>query len=196
MTASPGEIGAGDGSLEPGVVYMLHFLRPHKHAQHYVGWTSDLPARIAAHSSGQGARLVEVFRDEGIGFVVARTVRGDRRLERAIKNAGGSVRYCPLCSTRPLNGKWSGRPLAGSQGTGGDSPPAEAAAPGERLAALSGGSVPAGTLIKPKIPIRCDVPAALPALTGTAVGTPPPRAGPPGSGAGIMIRDIPERAPR
>ena len=29
-----------------GVIYMLHFDRPYKHARHYVGWTDDLLDRL------------------------------------------------------------------------------------------------------------------------------------------------------
>ena len=31
---------------QPGVIYMLHFDRPYKHAKHYVGWTDDLFDRL------------------------------------------------------------------------------------------------------------------------------------------------------
>lgn len=93
---------------ELGIIYMLHFERPHRHARHYVGWTLNLPARLAAHRAGRGARLCEVFAADGIGFTVARTVQGDRDWERSIKNAGGSVRYCPLCRPNPWTGKWAG----------------------------------------------------------------------------------------
>jgi hypothetical protein len=91
---------------------MLHFKRPWRHARHYVGWTDDLPARLAAHEAGRGARLVAVIIAAGIEFEVARTVTGDRKLERAIKNAGGAVRYCPVCTPRPRNGKWTHRERA------------------------------------------------------------------------------------
>ena len=90
-----------------GVVYMLHFKRPWRHARHYVGWTDDLPARLATHKAGHGARLVAVIVAAGIGFELARTVAGDRNLERATKNAGGAVRYCPICTPTPRNGKWA-----------------------------------------------------------------------------------------
>jgi predicted GIY-YIG superfamily endonuclease len=89
-----------------GVIYMLHFHRPYKHAMHYVGWTEDLMHRLDRHASGTGARLVEVIWQAGIGFTLIRTCEGTRHTERAIKNAGGAVRYCPACTVRPLNGHW------------------------------------------------------------------------------------------
>ena len=70
-------------------------------------WTDDLPARLARHRQGHGARLVAVITEAGIGFTLARTVTGDRSRERAIKNAGGATRYCPVCCPQPRNGKWA-----------------------------------------------------------------------------------------
>jgi predicted GIY-YIG superfamily endonuclease len=93
-----------------GVIYMLHFDRPYQHARHYTGWTEDLLERLDRHASGRGARLVEVIWQAGIGFTAVRICEGTRRTERAIKNAGGAVRYCPACTTRPRNGSWSALP--------------------------------------------------------------------------------------
>jgi hypothetical protein len=50
-----------------GVIYMLHFHRPYKHAMHYVGWTEDLLDRLDRHAKGTGARLIAVIWDAGIG---------------------------------------------------------------------------------------------------------------------------------
>ena len=108
---------------DPGVVYMLHFDRPYHHARHYTGWTDDLPARLARHQAGDGARLVAVITAAGIGFTLARTVTGDRRKERAIKNAGGATRYCPVCSLRPWTGKWTADEAAGPWPAGPDPGP-------------------------------------------------------------------------
>jgi hypothetical protein len=94
-----------------GVIYMLHFDQPYKHARHYVGWTEDLLDRLDRHASGHGARLVEVIWHAGIGFTLVRLCEGTRRRERAIKHAGGAVRYCPACTPRPWTGHWS--PITG-----------------------------------------------------------------------------------
>jgi predicted GIY-YIG superfamily endonuclease len=93
-----------------GTIYLLHFDQPYKHARHYTGWTDNLPERLARHRHGQGARLMAVVRQAGIGFTLARTTSGNRDQERAIKNAGGAVRYCPLCTPKPFNGRWSPTP--------------------------------------------------------------------------------------
>jgi predicted GIY-YIG superfamily endonuclease len=93
-----------------GVIYMLCFSQPYKHARHYVGWTADLLDRLDAHASGHGARLIAVIWHAGIGFTLVRICEGTRRRERAIKNAGGAVRYCPACTPRPWNGHWGTLP--------------------------------------------------------------------------------------
>ena len=83
---------------EPGVVYLLHFDRPYRHARHYLGWTADLPGRLESHARGHGARLLEVVSRAGIGWTVARVCWGKtKKFERQIKNRGGLARFCPLC---------------------------------------------------------------------------------------------------
>jgi predicted GIY-YIG superfamily endonuclease len=94
-----------------GIVYMLHFSEPYKHARHYVGWTEDLLARLDRHATGHGANLIGVIWQAGIGFTLIRICEGTRSTERAIKNAGGAVRYCPACTPHPRNGHWS--PITG-----------------------------------------------------------------------------------
>jgi hypothetical protein len=93
-----------------GVIYMLHFHRPYRHARHYTGWTDDLLHRLDCHAAGHGARLVAVIWDAGIGFTLVRICEGTRFTERAIKNAGGAVRYCPACTSHPRNGHWAAMP--------------------------------------------------------------------------------------
>lgn len=90
-----------------GVVYLLHFTQPYKHARHYLGWTRDLPGRLAQHETGTGARLLQVVADAGIEWRLARLWPGGRHRERAIKRQGGASRCCPMCGIRP-------RPIATS----------------------------------------------------------------------------------
>jgi predicted GIY-YIG superfamily endonuclease len=94
-----------------GTIYLLHFDRPYKHARHYLGWASDLEARLAAHSAGHGARLLEVARQHGIGWTLARTWPGTRVRERQIKNQGGASRCCPACGIHPPQRVWETREL-------------------------------------------------------------------------------------
>jgi predicted GIY-YIG superfamily endonuclease len=93
-----------------GVIYLLHFERPYRHARHYSGWTADLIDRLWQHAQGHGARLMTVISEAGIGFTLVRVREGTRSTERSIKNAGGAVRYCPVCTARPRNGRWGELP--------------------------------------------------------------------------------------
>jgi len=95
-----------------GTVYLLHFDRPYGPgggpndrgiAKHYTGWTNDLPARLAAHAAGNGARLMAVVAANGIGFQLARTWPGGRARERQLKRQGGASRRCPICNQRKRN---------------------------------------------------------------------------------------------
>ena len=93
-----------------GVIYLLHFDQPYQHARHYTGWTEDLLDRLDTHATGHGARLIAVITHAGIGFTLVRIREGTRRTERAIKHAGGQVRYCPACTPHPRNGRWGPLP--------------------------------------------------------------------------------------
>ena len=39
-----------------GLIYLLHFERSYHHARHYLGYTEDLDARVAAHAPDAAAR--------------------------------------------------------------------------------------------------------------------------------------------
>lgn len=81
-----------------GTCYLLHFDRPYKHAQHYLGWAIDLPARLDEHLNGGGARLLDVITAEGIGFAVVRTWPGTTLAdERRLKNRHNKM-LCPTCT--------------------------------------------------------------------------------------------------
>jgi len=80
-----------------GLVYLLHFERPYRHAKHYTGWTPNLERRLDAHAKGRGARLMTVITEAGIGWTLARIWPGTRSLERSLKRQGGASRRCPLC---------------------------------------------------------------------------------------------------
>jgi len=87
-----------------GWVYLLCFVDPatgakawFHHAGHYLGWTPNLPSRIAKHAAGRGARLVEVIIGAGLGFELARVWPGTLGLERQLKRRHGGPRLCPLC---------------------------------------------------------------------------------------------------
>ncbi len=85
-----------------GIVYLLHFSKPHKHAKHYMGWTDNkLPARLARHRAGNGARLIEVIIENGNSFSLARIwTNADRAQERRLKNWKNAPELCPICKVR------------------------------------------------------------------------------------------------
>lgn len=89
------------------MVYLIHFDRPYKHAQHYIGYTENLDQRIYEHEfTVNGARLLQVVREAGIGFQVVRVwPDGDRAFERRLKNMKNSRRYCPICQAKKKNKK-------------------------------------------------------------------------------------------
>jgi predicted GIY-YIG superfamily endonuclease len=101
----PGNPKKGLPEAPGGIVYLLHFDRPYKHARHYMGWTNDLDARLARHSAGRGARLIEVVMDAGITWELARTWPGDRARERQLKAQGAATRCCPMCGVKPRGGQ-------------------------------------------------------------------------------------------
>lgn len=94
----------GGATAQLGTVYLLHFLEPignpdnsRAMAQHYIGWSPDAPKRFAKHTAGQGARIVAAVMAAGIGFEVAATWPGDRRLERRLKRWHNARKLCPIC---------------------------------------------------------------------------------------------------
>ena len=85
-----------------GVVYLLHFTEPLAHARHYLGFSTDLPVRLAEHAAGHGARLTQVVKDAGIGWSLTRVwANATRTDERRLKNRHEGPRLCPACKARP-----------------------------------------------------------------------------------------------
>jgi hypothetical protein len=93
-------------SKSKGTVYLIHFDRPlgdvtnpHGTAQHYIGFANGdgLEARLEAHRSGNGARIMAAVEREGIGWQVVKTWPGDRDLERRLKCQKHAARFCPIC---------------------------------------------------------------------------------------------------
>ncbi len=63
----------------------------------FVSSKRGVGACLDQHRNGTGARLTQVVREAGISWVVARTWRGGRRLERKLKAQHSGVRLCPIC---------------------------------------------------------------------------------------------------
>lgn len=84
------------------MVYLLHFSSPYRHARHYVGYASgeeEFARRLREHRAGSGARLMQVVKEAGITFEVARVwPDAGRDFERYLKTRHKRVRaLCPLC---------------------------------------------------------------------------------------------------
>ena len=86
-----------------GLIYLLHFDRSCDHARHYLGYTEDLEARLAAHRAGRGSPLVAAAIRDGIGFQLAATWPGDRTEERRRHCYRNSPRrLCPICQEQSV----------------------------------------------------------------------------------------------
>lgn len=92
-------------NMSKGTVYLIHFDTPigdtankHGYAQHYIGWSSDLQARINEHKQGQGAKIIAWCVKHAITWHVARTwPNSTRNDERKLKNQKNAKRLCPIC---------------------------------------------------------------------------------------------------
>lgn len=83
-----------------GVIYLLCFDAPFSHAQHYLGWTTNLHLRLSHHAAGTGANLLKHVAAAGITWTLTSLVYGDRYEERRLKNLGGHARKCPACKVK------------------------------------------------------------------------------------------------
>lgn len=81
-------------------VYLLHLDRrvnPDHPARHYMGSAKKLLARLDKHCFNPDARLMQVAKERGIGFALARTWPGGREVERKLKRRKEGPRLCPIC---------------------------------------------------------------------------------------------------
>lgn len=67
------------------------------HAQHYIGWCSNLAARIQAHQLGRGSKLLAAAHRQGIPFHIVRAWHSGPDFERTLKRRKESPRLCPIC---------------------------------------------------------------------------------------------------
>lgn len=91
-----------------GIVYLIHFAQPFKHAQHYIGWTNFgcLEQRMRHHRNGNGARLMHIVTKAGIEWTVVRTwENATKSFERRLKRTRKASIYCPVCKQLALDRK-------------------------------------------------------------------------------------------
>ena len=81
------------------MVYLIHFNEKLYHAQHYIGFVErNLKQRIKKHKTNKGAKLLIAVNGKGITWeVVKMWEKGDRQLERKLKNRQKSRCFCPVC---------------------------------------------------------------------------------------------------
>lgn len=87
-----------------GVVYLIHFARPYRHAQHYVGFCGSyegVESRLDYHAKGRGSRLLAAVSRAAIPWRIVRLWRGTRTDERRLHARGDSRTFCPACSSIP-----------------------------------------------------------------------------------------------
>lgn len=109
-----------------GHVYLVCFEQqigtsnPKGSASHYLGWATDVEARMAEHRAGRGARILAACVARGIGFEVVRSWAGvDRSFARRLKRQHNAWRHCPRCGPRALGigaGPAGGTPLRARAG--------------------------------------------------------------------------------
>ena len=85
-------------------IYLIHFDQPignpenrRAQAQHYLGSTFRLDARMTEHLTGRGAAIMRAVREKGISWQIARIWPGDRAFERKLKRRKEGPKLCPLC---------------------------------------------------------------------------------------------------
>jgi hypothetical protein len=91
-----------------GYCYLIHLDAPlsDKHtARHYLGYCRHVPSRMEAHRTGKGARFMQVVRERGIPWVIARIWPGDRSFERKLKRRKEGPALCPICRRQPPKGQ-------------------------------------------------------------------------------------------
>jgi predicted GIY-YIG superfamily endonuclease len=82
-----------------GSVYLVHFARCYNGAQHYLGFSTDIPKRVKAHRAGRGSPLLKAVTKRGISWRVVRTwQRKDGYFEQSLKRNFALKDLCPVCS--------------------------------------------------------------------------------------------------
>lgn len=81
-------------------IYLLHFDRPVRGSQHYLGITNQkrLETRLREHQNGYGARLTKLAALAQVPFTLAAFWdTTDPALERKLKRDSHFPRRCPIC---------------------------------------------------------------------------------------------------
>lgn len=85
-------------------VYLIHFEKPYKRAQHYLGYTTlQLEERMNRHHSDNGAKLLIAVNSVGIDWSPVRiwkcsSAEEARWLEKKLKSHKKAQNLCPICN--------------------------------------------------------------------------------------------------
>jgi len=93
------EKGETFGGIE-GYVYLIHFSEPIYHAQHYLGFATDLKKRLKEHSKGRGSKLVAEAIRRKIELTIVRLWSGDGFFEQKLKRRKEGPKFCPVCNSK------------------------------------------------------------------------------------------------
>lgn len=91
-------------SQTEGFVYLLHWTHRSGRVEHYIGWTSDLEARLKCHYSGSGGcPTTRRFRRAGMRGRLVRLWRGTLSGERTLQQTLTFPADCPVCCGREID---------------------------------------------------------------------------------------------
>jgi len=83
-----------------GTVYLIHFERPYKGTQHYIGWTGlNMHDRLKRHKGERGACLLRACSQSGIDFHIVRAWQNKPfTFEQQLKKRKKARLFCPICN--------------------------------------------------------------------------------------------------
>lgn len=82
-----------------GTIYLIHFDEKLCHAQHYIGFTTNLDKRLELHRKSRGAKIIAAINQLGLPWRLARTwEKRPKAFERELKNCKNAKQLCPICS--------------------------------------------------------------------------------------------------
>lgn len=86
-------------------LYIIHFSKPFKHAQHYIGIAEDAEKRFKRHLAGNGARLIRAAVQANIGIEFTKHIISThdgysvaKAEEKRIKSHKNHKKRCPECT--------------------------------------------------------------------------------------------------
>jgi len=88
---------------QEGFIYLLHWQDRTGRVEHYVGWTTDLEARLKQHfSQCGGCPTTRGYRRQGMGGRLVRLWRGTMQGERFLQQSLLFPTDCPVCAGRAV----------------------------------------------------------------------------------------------